>query len=206
MKTVDKDTYKTQLKPTEEVLYKDRNSKFYGYAFPLTSEAEVGALLGELATRHRKASHLCYAWQWGVQQPYHRVNDDGEPTHSAGTPIYGQIQSFGLTNVLLAVIRIYGGTKLGVGGLIQAYRETAKMALDSAEIITKTLQLEYELNFDYPKLHRVLKILKHPGVTVVKQEMQQRCTFHIAVRHQKAEKTEELIRNIPGVSITKYSL
>jgi putative IMPACT (imprinted ancient) family translation regulator len=120
-------------------------------------------------------------------------------------PIYGQIQSFGLTNVLLAVIRIYGGTKLGVGGLIQAYRATAKMALDSAEIITKTLQQEYELNFDYPKLNSVLRILKHPGITMVRQEMQQRCTFHIAVRHEKAEKMEALMRNIPGVSITKYS-
>jgi len=200
----DEDSYKTLLKATEEVVYKDRNSKFYGYAFPLISEAEAGELLEQLATRHRKASHLCYAWQWGVWQPSHRVNDGGEPTHSAGMPIFGQIQSFGLTNVLVAVIRIYGGTKLGIGGLIQAYRTTARMALEAGVVITKTLEQEYFVKCDYPKLGALLKILSQPGISILRQELERQCTLHISVRLKEAEKTEAIIRNTPGVSLEKH--
>lgn len=201
----DEDSYKTLLKATEEVLYKERNSKFYGYAFPLVSEAEAGVLLEQLASRHRKASHLCYAWQWGVTEPYHRVNDGGEPTHSAGMPIFGQIQSFGLTNVLVAVIRIYGGTKLGIGGLIQAYRTTARMALEAGVIITKTLEQEYLVKCDYPKLGAILKVLSQPGISILSQELERQCTLHISVRLKDAVKTEAIIANIPGVSLEKHS-
>ncbi len=206
MNREDQESYKTLLKATEEVLYKDRNSKFYGYAFPLKSKGEVASILEQLSLRHRRASHLCYAWQWGVWQPYHRVNDDGEPTHAAGMPIYGQIQSFGLTNVLVAVIRIYGGTNLGIGGLVRSYRTTARMALEAGEIITEILEQEYIVKCEYHSLGALLRILGQPGISIISQEMIGQCTFHIAVRLKKSVKTEGLIRNIPGVLVEKYSL
>lgn len=205
MKSENPDSYKTLLKATEEVLYKDRNSKFYGYAFPLNSKGEAEVILKQLSLRHRRASHLCYAWNWGVQQPYHRVNDDGEPTHAAGMPIYGQIQSFDLTNVLVAVIRIYGGTKLGIGGLVRAYRATARMALEAGVIINKTPEVEYLVTCGYPNLGALLRIFGQPGISIIKQDMQRQCIFHIAVRLNKSVKTESLIRNIPGVILEKPS-
>lgn len=205
MKRENQESYKTLLKATEEVLFKNRNSKFYGYALPLNSKGEAGVLLEQLSLRHRRASHLCYAWQWGVQQPYHRVNDDGEPTHAAGMPIYGQIQSFDLTNVLVAVIRIYGGTKLGMGGLVRAYRATARMALEAGVIITKTPEVEYLVICEYPNLGALLRILGQPGIRIIKQDMQGQCTFHISVRLKKSVKTESLIRNIPGVILEKHN-
>ncbi len=197
------DTYKTLAGPGREVLYKDRNSKFYGYAFPLAHEDAASPLLEEVRKRHRKASPLCYAWQWGLEEPYYRVNDDGEPTHSAGMPIYGQIQAFGLTNVLVAVLRIYGGTKLGVGGLIQAYRETGKMALEASEIVTRTLKGEFLVHCGYPQLNTVLRLVKVHNMELLQQELQESCTFHIAVRLQNAEKTETLFQNIQGVRVVR---
>ena len=121
-----KDTYITITQPSPEVLHKDRNSKFYGYAFPVTSEDEIKTCLDQLKKKHYQAGHFCYAWQLGMTYDSYRYNDDGEPSNSAGAPIYGQLQSFDLTNVFVVVVRYFGGTKLGVGGLIQAYRTTAQ--------------------------------------------------------------------------------
>lgn len=123
------DTYKTIAQPSEEILIKEKKSKFYGYAFPIRHEEEVKNIIENLRTKHPSANHVCYAWQIGAENPTYRANDDGEPNNTAGMPIYGQIQSFDLTNVLVAVARIFGGTKLGVGGLISAYREAAKPGL-----------------------------------------------------------------------------
>ena len=112
-----KDTYRTITKPSEEVLFKDKNSKFFGYAFPVKNEEEIKEHLEDLRKKHHAARHWCYAWQLGKEEYRYRANDDGEPSNSAGMPIYGQIQSFDVTNVLIVVVRYFGGVKLGVGGL-----------------------------------------------------------------------------------------
>ena len=126
-----KDTYRTILQPSDEVLFKEKNSKFYGISFPIKNEAEVKQHLENLKKQHHAARHWCYAYQLGTDDIKYRANDDGEPSNSGGMPIYGQIQSFDVTNILVVVIRYFGGVKLGVGGLINAYRTAAQMDLDS---------------------------------------------------------------------------
>lgn len=133
------DTYKTLHRPSEGILYKDRKSKFYAQVFPIRSEDDVKPIVEELRKKYHTANHVCYAWQLGTENPIYRANDDGEPNNSAGMPIYGQIQSFDVTNVLITVTRIFGGTKLGVGGLIQAYKTAAQMALENSKIVKKSL-------------------------------------------------------------------
>ena len=125
----EKDTYKTIIFPSEETLFKDKNSKFFGYAFPVNSEEEIKQKLELIKKQHHSARHHCYAWQLGTETKRFRANDDGEPSNSAGQPIYGQIQAFELTNVLVISVRYFGGVKLGVGGLINAYRNSAKLTL-----------------------------------------------------------------------------
>ena len=126
-----KDTYKTIDSSFEGEIFKDRGSKFIGYCFPILNEDEVKPLIENLKKQHHNARHWCYAWQIGTNKVRYRANDDGEPSNSAGQPIYGQIQSFDVTNILVVVVRYFGGTKLGVGGLINAYRKGAQLALDS---------------------------------------------------------------------------
>lgn len=130
-----KDTYKTIDTSPEPVLFKDKNSKFYGYIFPVKTKENVKASLEKLKKEHHSARHWCYAYQLGTETITYRANDDGEPSNSAGMPIYGQIQSFEVTNVLIVVVRYFGGVKLGVGGLINAYKTTAQLALNDSDMI-----------------------------------------------------------------------
>jgi len=141
------DAYKTISSASQEQLFKNRKSKFYSFAFPIRNEAEVKPIIDELRKKYPSANHVCYAWQLGVVNVKYRVNDDGEPNNSAGMPIYGQIKFFEVTNILVVVLRIYGGTKLGVGGLISAYRTSAQMALEASKIVEKTLKQEFLLSF-----------------------------------------------------------
>ncbi len=166
-----KDTYLTIANPTEEILFKEKNSKFYGYAFPMTHEEELKPILETLRKTHPQAGHFCYAYQLGTEQTTYRANDDGEPSNSAGMPIYGQIQSFGLTNVLVVVARIYGGVKLGVGGLISAYKTTAQEVLKEASIIEKTVDSEFIIEFDYQNMNKVMRVIKEKKLEIVAQEM-----------------------------------
>lgn len=166
-----KDTYLTIANPTEEILFKEKNSKFYGYAFPITHEEELKPILETLRKTHPQAGHFCYAYQLGTEQTTYRANDDGEPSNSAGMPIYGQIQSFGLTNVLVVVARIYGGVKLGVGGLISAYKTTAQEVLKEASIIEKTVDIEFIIEFDYQNMNKVMRVIKEKKLEIVAQEM-----------------------------------
>ena len=155
-----KDTYKTIANPSEEVLFKEKSSKFFGYAFPVCSQDEIKTNLEHLKKQHFGAVHFCYAYQIGTEKVEFRANDDGEPSNSAGMPIYGQIQSFELTNILIVVVRYFGGTKLGVGGLISAYKTTAQMALEAAEIIDKTIDVNFNISFDYKNINKVMRIIK----------------------------------------------
>ena len=144
------DIYKTIEIPSIETLFKDRNSKFYGYAFPVANEDAVKSYLELLRKKHHTARHFCYAWQLGIESIRFRANDDGEPANSAGAPILGQIRSAGITNTYIAVVRYFGGTKLGVGGLIQAYKLGAALALKENEIIEVEPQasLSFKIGFD----------------------------------------------------------
>ena len=162
------DTYKTILHPSEEVLFKDKNSKFFGYAFPISSEEDVKEIIADLRKQHHQARHWCYAFQIGTENKQYRANDDGEPNNSAGMPIYGQILSFDVTNILIVVVRYFGGVKLGVSGLINAYKSAAALALQMVPAIQKPIELLYDLQFDYTRMNEVMMVVKQLMESVVK--------------------------------------
>ena len=195
------DTFKTLEKPSPEVLHKDRKSKFYGYAFPVNTEEEVKSILEVLRKKHPSANHVCYAWQMGVESVSYRANDDGEPNNSAGMPIYGQIQSFEVTNVLIAVVRYFGGVKLGVGGLIQAYREGARLALEASDIVEKVEFAKIILNFEYPKMNVVMRLLKQHRIDIVSQKMELGCEMEISVQKSKVKEMIELLRQVHELKV-----
>lgn len=195
------DTYKTIAKASPEVLYKEKNSKFFGYAFPISSEEEVKPLIELLKKEHFSARHWCYAYQIGTTKIQYRANDDGEPNNSAGMPIYGQIQSFDITNVLVVVVRYFGGVKLGVGGLISAYREGAKLALEAAEIIEKTIDVHFRVTFDYKNMNKVMRIIKEKNLTIVSQVMNENCQIEISTRKKNAEMVLDIFTNLFEVEI-----
>ncbi len=199
------DTYKTLLKPSLEILFKEKKSKFYGYAFPVLSEDEVKPILEALKKKHHTANHVCYAWQIGVGEIRYRANDDGEPNNSAGMPIYGQIQSFEVTNVLVAVARIFGGTKLGVGGLISAYREAAKMALEASKIVKRTLRLQYRLDFEYAEMNAVMATIKRLRLEISSQEMGVDCSIVLSVDTKNESKMLDSFSPLHKVKITKLN-
>lgn len=199
-----KDTYNTIAFPTPEMLYKEKNSKFFSYAFPVTTEEEIKAHLEHLRKQHHGAVHFCYAFQLGTDQIYFRANDDGEPSNSAGMPIYGQIQSFGVTNILVVVVRFFGGVKLGVGGLISAYRTSAQMALQEAEIIEKTINVHFLISFDYKNMNKVMRIIKEKNLEIVSQKMDESCKIEIATRKKNAENIVDIFNNLFEVEIQKH--
>ncbi len=182
-----KDTYKTIASASEEILFKEKNSKFFGYAFPITTEEDVKSHLEILRRQHFGAVHYCYAFQLGTEKIQFRANDDGEPSNTAGIPIYGQIQSFGVTNVLVVIVRYFGGTKLGVGGLISAYRSSAQMALEASEIVEKTINIHYSISFDYKNMNKVMRVIKEKNLEIISQKMEISCEIEIATRKKNAE-------------------
>lgn len=202
---MEKDTYKTLASPSEETLYKEKNSKFFGLAFPVTNEDEVKAILEEVRKRHHSARHWCYAFQIGTDSIYYRANDDGEPNNSAGMPIYGQIQSFGVTNALVVVVRYFGGVKLGVGGLISAYKTAAQMALETADIVERTIDVYYVLNFGYQNMNKVMRVIKEKNLEIISQKMEMDCEITISTRKKNAPFVQEAFLTIFGVKISSLS-
>lgn len=198
---VEKDTYKTIETPSEEVLFKDKHSKFFGYAFPVINEDEVKSHLATLKKTHHAARHWCYAYQLGVEDFQFRANDDGEPNNSAGMPIYGQIQSFEVTNILIVVVRYFGGTKLGVSGLINAYKTTAQLALEQSNIIEKTINTTYHIAFDYKNMNKVMRIIKEKNLTIIDQQLELACNITISVRKKHANTVFKTFSSLYGVTI-----
>ncbi len=200
-----KDTYKTITKASPEVLFKDRNSKFFGYAFPVKTEEEANIHLEELKAKHHKARHWCYAWQFGKAEAdfQYRANDDGEPSNSAGMPIYGQIQSFEVTNILIVVVRYFGGVKLGVGGLINAYKTAAQMALEEANIVKRTIDELFEISFDYPEMNIVMRLIKENNLNIIEQKLELDCKIYISVRKKDADAIFEKFDSTYKVGIKK---
>lgn len=155
-----------------EGVYKEKGSKFYGYAIPVQSVQEVKEHLESLRKENLGCVHVCYAYCLGSNKEDFRYSDDGEPSNSAGAPIYGQIKSFNLTNILIAVVRFYGGTKLGVGGLINAYRTAAKEAIENATIINDEDRNIFEVTFTYEAMHFVMNVVKNSNCIIIEQDFQ----------------------------------
>jgi len=201
MNSNEKDTYRTLATPSEEVLFKEKNSKFFGLAFPVTNEEEVKNILTEIKKAHFSARHWCYAYQIGTEKMQYRANDDGEPNNSAGMPIYGQIQSFDVTNVLVVVVRYFGGVKLGVGGLISAYKTAAQMALENATIIEKTIDRHFLIHFDYKNMNKVMRIIKEKNLDIVNQKMELSCEIEIKTRKKNADTIADIFENLFEITI-----
>lgn len=185
---LDTDLYKTIDIPSKEVLYKEKNSKFFAYAFPIQDENEVKNHIEEIKKQHHNARHWCYAYQLGTDQFYYRANDDGEPSNTAGMPIYGQIQSFEVTNILIIVVRYFGGIKLGVGGLITAYRAAAQLALEAAIIVEKTIDKSFIIQFEYKDMNKVMRVIKEKNLTIVDQTMELNCEIELSIRRSEFER------------------
>lgn len=196
-----KDTYRTITKASPETLYKEKGSKFLGYAFPVTNEEQIKEHIDALRKEHHNARHWCYAWQLGKSYEHYRANDDGEPSNSAGMPIYGQLQSFDVTNVLVVSVRYFGGTKLGVGGLIQAYKTSAQLALQASNIVERTIDVAFQLHFEYPEMNTVMRIIKDENLNITKQELTLDCKIDLAVRKKDAERIFKLFENTYKVQI-----
>jgi len=198
-----KDTYKTIEIPTEEILFKEKYSKFFGYAFPVITTDEIKIWIDQLKKQHFGAVHFCYAYQIGTEKIEYRANNDGEPSNSAGIPIYGQIQSFGLTNILIVVVRYFGGTKLGVGGLITAYKTSAQLVLENALIIEKTIDVRFKITFDYKNTNKVMRIIKEKQLDIHSQKMEENCELIIVTRKKNADQIFDIFLSLFEVSISK---
>jgi uncharacterized YigZ family protein len=195
------DTYKTIAKPSEGS-YSEKRSKFLAYAFPVQNEQEVKARLAEIQKKHWDARHHCYAYILGPHKDAYRQNDNGEPSGTAGRPIYGQLLSKDLTNTLVIVVRYFGGIKLGVSGLQNAYKVAAKEALDAAVIEERTVQEQYRVVFEYVKMNDIMQILKDPEIQVLDRQSDMRCTYTISVRQRDADRITDALRKVAMTEVT----
>ena len=195
------DTYKTFEIATDAILLKEKNSKFYGYGFPIISDLEVKPILENLRKQHLGAGHFCYAYQIGIEKTQFRVNDDGEPSNTAGLPIYGQIKSFVVTNILIVVIRYFGGTKLGVGGLISAYKTAALLVLEAAIIVERTVNIHYLISFEYKNLNNVMRIIKEKKLQIINQNMNLSCEIEVVIPQKKSDIIVGIFKNLYKVEI-----
>ena len=175
------DSYQTIASPSEGE-YKEKGSKFLAYAYPMDAESDIDGFMASLRDIHPKARHYCYAYKLGLDGTRFRANDDGEPSGTAGKPIYGQLLSFGLTNVCIIVIRYFGGTKLGASGLIHAYKEASKAALDTATLIEKYLYVSYQLTFGYDHMGHIMNALKDPDIEITDKVFEDHCVVNIQIR------------------------
>lgn len=192
------DTYQT-IEQESHGYFKDKGSKFYAFAFPVKSEDEVKEILIRLRKEHHSARHHCYAWRLGTEEITFRANDDGEPSSTAGKPILGQLQSFDVTNILIVIIRYFGGTLLGVSGLINAYRNAAADALNNAVIKQMIIEREVILDFTYNELAEVMNIIKQENLTVINTRFEEKCNLIFSVRKSEYEKVMKIFKNIYGV-------
>jgi uncharacterized YigZ family protein len=194
------DTFLT-LKMESEGLYKEKGSKFLAFAYPVQNEEEVKEKLELLRKKYHDARHHCYAYILGKNQELYRANDDGEPNHSAGDPILGQIRSNQLTHVLIVVVRYFGGTKLGVGGLITAYKTAAAQSIANNEIITAVLQKKVKIDFEYLRMNEVMKLIKDYELQIIDQHFDNQCQIIIEVRQKLLDDLTHKISDLEGVKM-----
>ena len=194
------DHYFTIEKPSMAE-FKDRGSKFLGYAFPVTSAENFKQYLQDLKKEHPKAVHHCFAYRLGLTNNVFRVSDDGEPTGTAGRPILGQIDSSGVTDVAIIVVRYFGGTLLGVPGLINAYKSAASMALQLTPFVQKTIECYYELSFDYTQMGDIMNVVKQYGCSVSEQSMQLFCNLRIGIPKARLDEVLYKFKDLHTVGI-----
>ena len=192
------DTYKT-ISASSEGLFKDRGSKFIGYAFPVNSDLEIKSIINQLQSEHSKARHFCWALRLTSDRSVFRLNDDGEPSGSAGRPILNTLLSKDLTNILIVVVRYFGGTLLGVPGLIHAYKTATLEAINAAEIIERTVNDLYLLKFDYLHLNEVMTVLKDENLSYQNQIFDNDCSLEISVRKAQLNTVIHKLDHITGL-------
>lgn len=196
------DTYKT-IKKRSEGIFRDRGSKFLAFAFPVFTTDEIKTTLAELRKEYHDARHHCYAYRLGAAREIYRVNDDGEPSGSAGNPILGQIRSNDLSNILIVVVRYFGGTLLGVGGLINAYRTATANAIQEASIITRAEQDLIEINFPYAMMNKIMKIIRDEGMKIREQEFSTTCRINVQIRKSRTAQVLNVLSSSEEISARK---
>lgn len=192
------DSYNTIESPSEG-LYKEKGSKFIAYAYPVYTEEQIKERVAELKDKYYDARHHCFAWQLGVDGKRFRANDDGEPSGSAGKPIHGQIKSHELTNILVVIVRYFGGTKLGVPGLIRAYKEATIDAINNGTIIEKTVNDVYQVNFDYLVMNDMMRIVKEEKLNLTKQDFNLTCSVEFSLRQSEVAHVIGRIEKVESV-------
>lgn len=198
------DTFKT-IEAKAQGLYKEKGSKFIAFAFPVRTEEEIKALLADLRSEYYDARHHCYAYRLGADKLHFRANDDGEPSSTGGKPILGQIVSNDLTNVLIVVVRYFGGIKLGVSGLINAYRSAAADAIERAVIVEKTEDEVIKIRFSYAVLNEVMRIIKEMNPEVLERDFQLECRMTLSLRRKYISSLLDKLRQIESLSFDEES-
>ena len=193
-------SFKTIKNSVENILLKEKGSKFIGFAFPLEDETDLKKNLEKVKTEHPKATHHCYAFRLGILGENYRANDDGEPNGSAGLPIYNQLLAHEITNILVIVVRYYGGTKLGVSGLVKAYKETAKITLEEAEIITKDLETKLEIEFDFSHQNQIFTLLNKYDGKIIDFISEEHCKIIAKITMNAKENISEQLSEMQNIS------
>lgn len=199
-----KDTYKT-ISGNAEGLFKDKGSKFIAYAFPLVCDEEVKPIIQQLKKEHHTARHHCYAYRIGTKGENYRANDDGEPSGTAGRPILGQLLSNEITNILVVVVRYFGGTLLGVSGLINAYKNATSDVINNADVISCIVENKYRMKFDYPLQNFVMRIIKEEAINVIQTKFEMDCEMTIGIRLKKKKQALSKFEKIEGLKITELT-
>jgi len=194
------DTYKTIITPTEGI-YKEKGSKFLSFAIPVSSADEVKEIVKNYRKEYYDSRHVCYAYMLGADRKEFRANDDGEPSGTAGRPILGQINSRELTNILVIVVRYFGGILLGTGGLVVAYKEATTDALDQAEVIEKTVDETISIVFDYVLMNEVMRIIKDTNAQISSQNFEDQCAMQLSIRKQDADLLSSKLDKLYGLHI-----
>ena len=192
-------SYKILKSPVTEVVYKDKGSKFIGFAIPVTNEEEFKIALEKIKIAHPKATHHCYAYRFGISGEEYRANDDGEPSGSAGLPIYNQLLAHDVSDILMVVVRYYGGTKLGVAGLIKAYKETTKLTLEEAIFSIKILESNLFLKFQYSEQHLIFTLLNEFEAKILEFTTEKDCNISAILPTEKIKSISEKLSEMPNI-------
>lgn len=192
-------SFQTIQSPVENILLKEKGSKFIGFAFPVNDEKELKQSLEKIKEEYPKATHHCYAFRLGINGENYRANDDGEPNGSAGLPIYNQLLAHDVTNVLLVIVRYYGGTKLGVSGLVKAYKESAKLTLEQTEIITRELETEIEISFNFNQQNLIFTLLNKFDGKIIEFNTHENCKILAKIKASQKENISEQLSEMQNV-------
>jgi len=193
------DTYLT-IEKTSEATFRDRGSKFMGYAFPITSDQDIKSIITNLKQEHPKANHHCWAMRWSIDRSVFRINDDGEPSGTAGRPILNTLLSRNLTNIAVVVVRYFGGTLLGVPGLINAYKTASELALNETRIIEKTVNDVYTIAFDYLQMNDIMRVIKEDNLEILEQQFDNNCSIKVSIRKMQVNQTLNKLQKLSSVN------